>query len=280
VCGVRGADQTPVSPLKAPGIENAFQLTDKVLSGGTPESEAAFKALAELGVRTIISVDGGRPDVEAARKHGLRYIHLPMGYNGAFGTNAVAIALAGSATDGKVFVHCHHGMHRGPAAAAVICQANGNWTPAEAAAWLRKAGTSSDYPGLYRMVEVFKPTPQELANSKLTNFPEVVETPGIVSAMVDIDAHWDALKPLLKAGDLKATAKQVEAATLLAEAYRELLRDPATQQRDTDFQALLKHSERAAWDAHAQLRTNAANARPALEKLGATCSDCHKKFRN
>jgi hypothetical protein len=32
--------------------------------------------------QTIISVDGARPNVDAAKKEGLSYVHIPIGYNG------------------------------------------------------------------------------------------------------------------------------------------------------------------------------------------------------
>ena len=73
--------QTP-ERLVAPGIENAFRLSPRLYSGGEPQGEGAFKALKALGVKTIISVDGARPDVETARKFGIRYVHLPVGYHG------------------------------------------------------------------------------------------------------------------------------------------------------------------------------------------------------
>jgi hypothetical protein len=62
------AQQPPPSPwrperLVAPGLPNAIQLHEQVISGGLPEGDAAFAKLKELGVKTIISVDGARPDL-------------------------------------------------------------------------------------------------------------------------------------------------------------------------------------------------------------------------
>lgn len=102
--------------IEIPGIHNAFHVTDKVYSGSQPEGEGAFAALAKLGVKTIISVDGSKPDVEAARKHGLHYIHLPFGYDDIPTNRVVELAKAVESQPGPVFVHCHHGLHRGPAA--------------------------------------------------------------------------------------------------------------------------------------------------------------------
>jgi len=89
VCdGGRLACQPPGVPaafmhkLPAKHLPNAYRLHEKVISGGQPEGAEAFAELRALGVKTIVSVDGAKPDVELARTYGLRYVHLPIGYNG------------------------------------------------------------------------------------------------------------------------------------------------------------------------------------------------------
>src|SRR5262245_9667583 len=64
------------------GTENSFRVSPRIYSGGEPRGAEAFAALKKLGVKTVISVDGAAPDVEAARKVGIRYVHLPIGYDG------------------------------------------------------------------------------------------------------------------------------------------------------------------------------------------------------
>src|SRR6476620_6265539 len=58
------------------GLETFYQLSAQVYSSGQP-GEKDFAALATRGIKIIISVDGATPDVEEAKKHGIRYIHLP-----------------------------------------------------------------------------------------------------------------------------------------------------------------------------------------------------------
>jgi protein tyrosine phosphatase (PTP) superfamily phosphohydrolase (DUF442 family) len=115
-------------PLAIPGVHNAFRATDRIYSGSQPEGEEAFAAFARLGVKTIVSVDGSKPDVEAARKHGLRYVHLPYGYDGIPTNRMVELVKLAAEGSGPLFVHCHHGRHRGPAAVAVMCEASAGWT--------------------------------------------------------------------------------------------------------------------------------------------------------
>src|SRR4051812_6205480 len=68
--------------VERPGIHNLFRLSPKLYTGSVPEGEAGFRSLRALGVRTLISVDGARPDVATARRFGLLYVHLPIGYDG------------------------------------------------------------------------------------------------------------------------------------------------------------------------------------------------------
>ena len=107
-------------------LENLHQLSPTLYSGGEPHGDVAFSKLAELGVRTVVSVDGARPDVAAAKKHGLRYIHIPIGYDGVDPEAQAALTRVVREIEGPVFLHCHHGKHRGPAAAAVMCMAAGD----------------------------------------------------------------------------------------------------------------------------------------------------------
>src|SRR5262245_42817749 len=97
-------------------LPNAYRITDKVISGGLPEGDAAFQELADLGVKTVISVDGMKPDVETAKKHGLRYVHLPHGYDGVPSERVLELAKAVRELPGLIYIHCHHGKHRSPAA--------------------------------------------------------------------------------------------------------------------------------------------------------------------
>ena len=77
VTGIANAQQAPTAK---PAIENIHPLTPQLISGGQPKGDVAFSKLAEMGVKTIVSVDGAKPDLELAKKHGLRYVHIPIGY--------------------------------------------------------------------------------------------------------------------------------------------------------------------------------------------------------
>src|SRR5204862_244762 len=119
--------------------------------------EAGFAELEALGVKTVISVDGMTPDVEGAKKHGLKYVHLPHGYDGIPTERGQELAKAVRDLPGPIYIHCHHGKHRSPAAAAVACVEAG-LIPAEAGEGILKAaGTNPNYQGLYEAVRNARP---------------------------------------------------------------------------------------------------------------------------
>lgn len=64
--------------LTSKHLPNPVRIHAHVISGGLPEGNAAFEELKSLGIKTVISVDGAKPDVARAEKYGLRYVHLPQ----------------------------------------------------------------------------------------------------------------------------------------------------------------------------------------------------------
>ena len=283
---ITAADDVKPQPIALPGIENAFRVTPRILSGSQPKSEASFAALAKAGVKTIISVDGSRPDIEAARKHGLHTVHLPFGYDGIPTHRIAELAKAAAPEAGILFVHCHHGLHRGPAAAGVICEAVAGWSPAQAGAWLKQAGTAPDYPGLYRAVRDFRaPTPEEIA--LIGALPETAKSPALVDTMLTLDEHLDRLKTRQRTGwrPLPENPDTLPAhqATLLWEQLREFARTGDTAKRPDDFRRLLADSERAAAALRDTLRTSPADSASldrALKQTTQSCTACHKVYRN
>ncbi len=271
--------------IEIPGVHNTFRATEKIYSGSQPEGNDAFAALAKLGVKTIISVDGSKPNIEAARKHGLRYIHLPYGYDGVPTNRIVELTKAATSEAGPFFVHCHHGKHRGPAAVAVMCEATAGWTTNRAEAWLREAGTASDYPGLYRAAREFRmPSAAELAAVK--ELPEVAQSSSLVGSMVAIDEHFELLKLAQKAGWKQPPGHDdispPHEATLLWEQFRELARLNHTMKRPEDYRSKLTEAEQLSETLRQQLRTSADASliNASFKKIGQNCVSCHKAYRN
>lgn len=274
------------TPLPSTHVHNLFRTTTNVFSGNSPEGDAAFAEIAKLGVKTIISVDGSKPDVETARKHGLRYVHLPFGYDG-IPTNRVAeLAKAAQSVEGPIYVHCHHGLHRGPAAVAVMCEATAGWTTNQAIAWLKQAGTAPDYAGLYRSAAEFR-QPDAAALARIVELPEVSRTTSLVDAMVAIDREFDRLKAAQKAGWSKIPKQPdltpTRTATILWEHFREMARTEDTTKRPEDFRVKLAAAEKATHQFRAQLgnaKSDTAARDASFLSLTKTCGTCHKSYRN
>jgi protein tyrosine phosphatase (PTP) superfamily phosphohydrolase (DUF442 family) len=280
--------------IESENLPNAVQLHPRVFSGGLPTGDA-FKELAEMGVRTIVSVDGAKPNVELAEKNGLRYVHLPHGYDGINETQAKELAKAVQELDGPIYIHCHHGKHRSPAAAAIACVGAGLIPADQSIAVLELAGTSPDYTGLYKSArEATRFENEELEQMK-TEFRSTTEVPPMAKAMVDIEHTFDHLLQLSKnrwqvLSDHPDLIPAHEA-LILQEHFTEMLRTDEAKSFPEQFNNWLRTSEASAIELHSQLKeleTASPDLRQpkaividaALMSIKNDCSACHRQFRN
>ena len=297
--GVRAADEPQpktaraFEPLPTDALHNAYQVTDKVLSGAAPEGEASFAALRDLGVKTVISVDGAKPDVATAKKYGLRYVHLPIGYDDVTPDEGRAIARAIDELPGPIYVHCHHGKHRSAAAVATACVINGRLKPGQADSVLRTFGTGLNYKGLWASARGARPlAAPELAAVKV-DYRETAPIPPLAEAMVKIDETLERLKLAQKSNWQKPpTHPDVDPpheALQLVEHLREMARTPDTLARPEAYRVMLSRGEAGAQALHESLtawsRAGRHNPPPAsvaasMKVVGASCTDCHKAFRD
>jgi hypothetical protein len=290
LCAVARAEDavpSPAVPVAEPRLENLHRLTPKVLSGAEPQGEAAFKALQELGVKTVISVDGAKPQVELAQKYGLRYVHLPLGYDGVPESRALDLAKATRELEGTVYVHCHHGKHRGPAAAVVACIVNGELNNAQGVAALKTLGTGTQYLGLWEAARTAKPVPAEELAKRKTEFKAIAPVPPLAEAMVAVDQGFDNLKEIRAAGWITPTNHPdlipAHEALKLREVLFELLRTGEFHARPDDFKSWMKDSHGAAQALQEQLNAtprDPARIEAAFARLQTSCTDCHKPYRN
>jgi protein tyrosine phosphatase (PTP) superfamily phosphohydrolase (DUF442 family) len=286
---------TPPSAVQAPptldehggpvGLQNFKKWSEKLSQGGQPEGEEAFRNLAALGFKTILTVDGARPDIETAERYGLRYVHVPIGYDGVPKDAQIRIVRAVAASDGPVYVHCHHGTARGPAACAVARVALEGATNDEALAGLKDSGCAPAYKGLFRdVVACVAPTAEELA-SVPANLPSYVPPGDVAVAMVGADMRFDRLK-MSKAAKWSVPAAHPDVdppheATMLWEQFKEIARLPDAKRRGDEFIELLAGAERGAKSLEDAIqRHDAAAADAAHDGLKKSCDACHAKYRN
>jgi protein tyrosine phosphatase (PTP) superfamily phosphohydrolase (DUF442 family) len=274
--------------IEAAGIHNAFQVSNDLYSGSSPEGDAGFASLRALGVQTIISVDGAKPDVETARRHGMTYIHLPFGYDGIPRDRMLELIKASDFAAGPIYVHCHHGKHRGPVAVAVIqlCT-DPTWDAAIAETWLHTAGTDPRYKGLMQLPRTLhRPTAAELAEIP-TTFPSVAVVPDLAKLMVETDECWEHLK---LARDSGWTAPKSHPdidppheALLLVEHFRAASQVEGVRRRGPEFAKSLSDADVAASELERVLRerpVNVEDTRKAFTRTASLCASCHDKFRD
>ncbi|MGE0143465.1 MAG: hypothetical protein AB7I19_06930 [Planctomycetota bacterium] len=274
------------------GLHNVFQLSDRIISGSEPENEAAFARLQSMGVKTILSVDGKAPDAETAARYGMRYVHVPIRYKGMEPEELSHIAKTFREQAGPFFVHCYHGQHRGPAAAAigrVVLDGVGRQTAiAEMRQW---CGTSKSYEGLYSVI-AYGSLPDAAATAQDDfDFPARHRFDGVRAVMVDAARSFDTLKELVanewKPLDHHPDAKPLTEATRLAEGFAQLVADRSFAAEPTDYQTWMRECDewsqklvdylRAADGGDAESGKAAAAA---LKEAGARCAACHKEYRN
>jgi protein tyrosine phosphatase (PTP) superfamily phosphohydrolase (DUF442 family) len=283
---------TAAAPASLPGLHNLVAYTPTLLVGSAPDDDRGFQSLKSLGVRTIISVDGARPDAAAARRAGLRYIHLPIGYNGMDRDRTLQIAAAirdaqAENPGGPVYVHCHHGKHRAAGAAAAAAVTLGELTNDQATGKLRVSGTSPSYPGLFACVAAAAPAAAAQLDAIDTGaFPEVAPTTSLVQAMVLIDETLDRLTLIAAAGwsaptDHPDLVPGAEASTL-ADLLRDLDHAPYLRSRPEGFREMMSAAAAEAKHLEADLMS-AAPGSTLSERLGAlsrSCTACHARYRD
>jgi protein tyrosine phosphatase (PTP) superfamily phosphohydrolase (DUF442 family) len=270
---VIGQESLP-GPAPISGIENLINVTPQLLSGSQPEGDAAFQELARRGVKVIVSVDGATPDVELAHKYGLRYVHIPIGYDQIKPQSRADLVEATKPSSGLVFLHCHHGRHRGPAAAAYCGMAQGQLTSDEAVKLMKSAGTKADYTGLWDAVRKFEP-PQ----LKPGTLVEAAEVEPLTTAMVHIDHSWAELDRQIKSGKVDDWKALIHEALLLNEEFREIPRTARLTDNDLKslFQTAIQNTEVLHQVAKKQ---DLAALKAAGQKVAQGCAACHTKHRD
>lgn len=275
-----------IERIDAQRLPNAVRVHDRVISGGLPEDDAAFAELHQLGIKTIISVDGAMPDLATAQKYGMRYVHLPHGYDGVPEQRAKELAKSVRDLPGPIYIHCHHGKHRSPAAAAVACVGAGLIGHEEAAEVLRVAGTSESYRGLYQSANDAQILDAALLDALSAEFPSIAKLPAMAEAMVAIEQVYNRLKAFEKAGWRTLIGRPDLApgheALLLREHFTEMLRTKELTSKPEEFQQLTQAVESAARSLEVSLRSpiDVATTSKLFATVTNNCMACHQSYRD
>jgi hypothetical protein len=278
------------TPADRPGLHNLVAYHDNFISGGAPEGDSGFDSLAAMGVATIISVDGAVPEVELAAARGIRYIHLPIGYDGFDDDRRMELtrAVRDAMETGPVYIHCHHGKHRSAGAAAVVAVGLDWMTPAEATERMQVSGTSPRYRGLYLCTANATPIASAALDAIDADLPEISAPDDFVDAMVEMDRALDHLKLVAAAGwktpeshpDLVPAAEAGRLADLLRLTSHG---DRSSSEPDPDFAAWLARDATRVAVLEERLLADAidvATLDAELAAIRSSCSACHAAHRD
>ena len=280
--------EKPFESIETKDLHNAYRVTDKIVSGAAPENQQAFEDLEALGVKTIVSVDGAQPDVEAAKRHGIRYVHLPIGYDDVTDDEGRRIAKALHELPGPIYLHCHHGRHRSAAAVAVACVMNGSLEPEQAESVLTTFGTGANYKGLWKSAREARPLDIGELGDINVEYVERAQIPELAGRMVELDKTWERLKAIRASGwrapsdhpDLDPAHEALQ----LREHLHESGRAEDVAARPAEFRRLLTEGESGAAALRdalaADLPGRAAAAENAFTTVSQSCAACHKAYRD
>jgi protein tyrosine phosphatase (PTP) superfamily phosphohydrolase (DUF442 family) len=273
-------------------LHNVFFLSENLISGAEPHSEEALERIAGWGVKTILSVDGKAPLAEAAERLGMRYVHVPIQYRGITEDELLRISKTFREQEGPFYVHCFHGKHRGPAAAAVgrlvLDGAPRDQAIAEMRQWM---GTSPSYEGLYRCIAEGAMPTAEQTMAFPWDFTAQVEFEGMRGAMVFAARAHDNLKALQSGGwEVDPTHPDLvpeREAHRLMQIFERSLESDEVQAEGPAFRSMyaaLVDDARSLEAALTAFRSGEADqlepAAALMARIGQTCKACHREHRN
>lgn len=245
--------------------------------GSGPRSASDLRGLYDRGVRVVVSVDAALPMVEEARAIGIRMIHIPTRYSGIDDEALAALKRVSMEVKEPLFLHCHHGKHRGPTATAIMGMFRNELSLEEALRLMSKAGTGKEYVGLWKAVRDFE------SRSSISASPELYErqpADQVAGQMLIADESMEMLQKLAVSksshDDIEGIAHQI---VLLREAIAESRRFSDPEQADlmeqfTKSEDLIRRLGRAA------AKPTEAAFSDTLQSLGTSCKDCHRDHRN
>ena len=274
-----------VSRVADDNISGLLELEDGIYTGAAPADDAAFAALAELGVNTVVCVDNVRPNVELAAAYGLSYLHIPVDYDEIDEYALLSIKrMIVERPDDVFYIHCHHGKHRGPTVAAIAWRQRSGCSSASSLMVLEMAGTSRDYPGLWKSVSDWQDS--NVPEAQWPDLYAIAQIESFASGMAKLDRNWDRIKLLHKNNwqvpvshpDLVVVNEALQTRDLLRGCADEI---PLELVGDVDFEKRINKSVALADDMYQALVNKKSEAvEDRYKELKSSCVYCHRKYRN
>jgi protein tyrosine/serine phosphatase len=150
--------------LKNIKIDNFGRIDDGYYRGAMPKG-ADFKALASLGVKTMIDLtddDGNDQERELVERAGMKFVKIPMTTHvvptpAEMGT---FLSIVNDPANLPVYVHCVGGRHRTGVMTAVYRMTQKGWSPQQAFKEMKQYKFGADFlhPEFKKFVLAFNPS--------------------------------------------------------------------------------------------------------------------------
>ncbi len=128
-----------VKPIELPGVKNMYQVSPQLYRGSQPTREG-YQALANMGIKTVVSLRRAKPNPNLTQDLPLTVKHIPI--NPFIFRDKHArefLAIVSDPKNQPVYVHCLYGSDRTGAMVALYRMAFQQW-PAKAAIGEMKDG--------------------------------------------------------------------------------------------------------------------------------------------
>lgn len=262
----------------------------KIVTGDSPAGDAAFQALKDLGVRTIIRVDGQPPETERADKLGMTSVHLPLSFSGITQGQAQALAKAVRDLPGPVYIHGISSDRRAAAAAAVASVVLGDFTPEQAEAALAVSGVPANRDnGLYASIKSLTSLPLEKLGDVEFNFSAKSSVSRLTAAMVQIQKTWSRIEEAQKLRwkipdarkDLNVGADSLELIDrcVAAGSMDSVKNLPRASERLLETRTALTQLQRQWQSGHAGA-AEIDKLDAAYQRATGSCVACHEEYRD
>lgn len=160
----------PAVPLQKPGLENFYQVSPSLYRGAQPTAQG-YKSLAEMGIKTVVSLRAASPDRALIESLGLNSKHIPI--NPFFFRDRHAkqfIDIMSNPFNYPVYVHCQYGSDRTGTSVALYRIVFQNWPREKALEEMKQPqfgfhnifGNLVNYLLYFRMDHIYNPKRHEL----------------------------------------------------------------------------------------------------------------------
>jgi len=274
IAGVCGSCQSPHHPEQVPPkVPESFRQVDsgvEVFIGGQP---GGYDALQQMGFRSVIDVDATPPGVRPPAA--MTIVHLPLRYSGITHQQASELIAVLEELERPVYIHCHHGTNRAPAAAAVGLIGTGELSSAQGMQLMDQAGADAAFQGLFRSVADARVIPSHERAPRVSDI-QSFDSFAVLMAKIDEQTSLLAMETSGVSPSSDAAAESAALVDLLRVAF-----DGCAQMEEEGFRnhAVESIAQATALE-HALRRQQFDQARNHFAALNATCSDCHRAYRD